>query len=194
MLGIILCGGKSLRMGNDKGLLFHQDEVWAQVAYDKLRLVGLPVKLSVNAAQQEDYAKHFGFDQLIVDAPSLAIKGPLLGLLSAHSLFPEEDLFLLACDLLAMEFQLLEKLLHEYASTGSFDAYIFKKGGQQEPICGIYTAQGQKKIMQKLKTTGLEKHSMKYILSNLQVFEIELDGKDEKAFTNFNSHADLNGL
>jgi hypothetical protein len=35
---------------------------------------------------------------------------------------------------------------------------------------------------------------MKYILGNLQVFEIKLDGKDEKAFTNFNSHADLNGL
>jgi len=194
MLGIILCGGKSLRMGNDKGLLVYQDELWAQVAYDKLRLAGLPIKLSVNATQQEDYTKHFGLDQLIVDDLSLTIKGPLLGLLSGHSLFPEEDLFLLACDLLAMEFHLLERLLNEYTAEGSFDAYIFNKGGQQEPICGIYTAKGLKKIMQLLKTSGLEKYSMKYILSNLKVFEIALDEKDEKAFTNFNSHADINGL
>ncbi|GGH03134.1 NTP transferase domain-containing protein [Pedobacter zeae] len=48
MLGIVLCGGQSLRMGTDKGLLIHQDKLWAQVAADKLSVLDLLVNFSVN--------------------------------------------------------------------------------------------------------------------------------------------------
>jgi molybdopterin-guanine dinucleotide biosynthesis protein A len=36
MLGIILCGGQSLRMGRDKGLLKLEAKTWAQTAIDKM--------------------------------------------------------------------------------------------------------------------------------------------------------------
>ncbi len=194
MLGIVLCGGQSLRMGTDKGLLSHQDKLWAQVACDKLNLLDLPVKFSVNPSQQETYAGYFGKEQLIVDDPSLDIRGPLLGVLSAHLSNPEEDLFLLACDMLMMEARLLEKLIHSFKTDHSFDAYIFIKDKQQEPLCGIYKAAGLKNIMHLLQTSGLPKHSMKYILSNLHVCEIMVDDADYRYFGNFNSHAEINGL
>jgi len=194
MLGIILCGGKSLRMEADKGLLVHQDELWAQIALAKLSLLGIPVKLSVNSAQMLPYTAHFNAQQLIVDDPLINLNGPLLGLLSAHLRAPDEDLFLLACDLLLMEHRVLEKMLYSYRSMGGAEAYIFTKDGQREPMCGIYTAKGLKNIMLKLQTTGLEKHSMKFMLGNLKVFEMELTGNDHLFFRNFNSHADINGL
>lgn len=194
MLGIVLCGGQSLRMGTDKGLLNHQDRLWAQAACDKLSSLNLPVKFSVNPSQQETYTSYFGNEQLIVDDPSLDIRGPLLGVLTAHLSNPEEDLFLLACDMLLMEIGFLEKLIHAVKADDAFDAYIFIKDGQQEPLCGIYKAEGLKKIVHLLQTNGLAKHSMKYVLSNLRVCETAIGDQDYRYFSNFNSHAEINGL
>ena len=194
MLGIVLCGGQSLRMGTDKGLLNHQDKLWAQVAADKLVSLDLPVKFSVNPLQQSTYTGYFGDQQLIVDDPLLDVRGPLLGVLSAHLSNPAEDLFLLACDILLMETRLLEKLIHSAKADGTFDAYIFTKDGQQEPLCGIYKAEGLKNIINLLKSNGLVRHSMKYTLSNLRVYEISVDDHEYRYFGNFNSHAEINGL
>ena len=48
MLGIVLCGGQSLRMGKDKGLLKLEAKTWAQTAIDKIAVLNFPVKISVN--------------------------------------------------------------------------------------------------------------------------------------------------
>ncbi|MBE5319959.1 molybdenum cofactor guanylyltransferase [Pedobacter sp. MR2016-19] len=194
MYGIILCGGQSLRMGTDKGLLNHDDKLWAQAAADKLGSLDLPVKFSVNPLQQPTYSGYFGDQQLIVDNPSLDLRGPLLGVLSAHLSNPEEDLFLLACDILLMETRLLEKLIHSAKADDSFDAYIFTRDGQQEPLCGIYKAEGLKKIIFMLQNNALVKHSMKYVLANLNVCEINIEKHDYRYFGNFNSQEEINGL
>ncbi|MDQ0639003.1 molybdopterin-guanine dinucleotide biosynthesis protein A [Pedobacter sp. W3I1] len=194
MLGIVLCGGQSLRMGTDKGLLNHQDKLWGQVAADKLGSLDLPVKFSVNPLQQSTYTGYFGNERLIVDDPSLDVRGPLLGVLSAHLSNPEEDLFLLACDILLMETRLLEKLMHSAKADDSFGAYIFTKDDQQEPLCGIYKSEGLKSIIFMLQNDTLVKHSMKYVLGNLRVCEIAVEDQDYRYFGNFNSHAEINGL
>ncbi|MES1226406.1 MAG: NTP transferase domain-containing protein, partial [Bacteroidota bacterium] len=36
MIGVILCGGQSVRMGADKGMLRLQTKTWAQIAVDKM--------------------------------------------------------------------------------------------------------------------------------------------------------------
>lgn len=193
MLGIVLCGGQSLRMGTDKGLLSHQNKLWATLAADKLSPLGIPVKFSVNATQKANYTNYFDEEQLIVDHPSLDIKGPLLGVLSAHLANPKEDLFLLACDMLMMETRLLEKLVCSTKST-AFDAFIFKNRQQQEPLCGIYRSGGLKKILELLNKGNLAKHSMKYVLSNLNVSETPVEEKDYPCFGNFNSQEEVKGL
>ena len=71
MIGIILCGGQSSRMGSDKGLLKLEANTWAQTAVDKLSILDTPVKLSVNRQQLNDYAEVFAADDLVVDAASL---------------------------------------------------------------------------------------------------------------------------
>lgn len=194
MLGVVLCGGQSLRMGTDKGLLNHQDKLWAQVAADKLALMQIPVVFSVNPAQQKTYEGYFSEAQLVIDPPSLDVRGPLLGVLSAHTLNPKQDLFVLACDLLLMESRLLKKISDTYHASGTFEAYIFTRKGEQEPLCGIYTAKGLKSIWHLLQTHQLTRHSMKFVLSKLQVCEIAVEDKDDRFFGNFNSHAEINGL
>jgi molybdenum cofactor guanylyltransferase len=51
MLGIVLCGGQSSRMGTDKGLMVNEARTWAQTAVDKLTTLLIPVKISVNEKQ-----------------------------------------------------------------------------------------------------------------------------------------------
>jgi molybdenum cofactor guanylyltransferase len=194
MMGIILCGGQSSRMGSDKGLLVHEAKTWAQTAFDKLSVLNIPIKFSVNEKQQNDYAKVFANDVLIVDNASLDIHGPLLGVLSAHLQNTNEDLFLLACDLPLMETNLLKELFALYQQSKKYEAYIFTNNKEQEPLCGIYTAAALQKIIALLKKNKLTKHSMKFILSKLIVCEIALHENQKVYFRNFNAHADINGL
>jgi molybdenum cofactor guanylyltransferase len=194
MLGIILCGGQSSRMGSDKGLLVHEAKTWAQTAFDKLSAIHIPIKFSVNEKQQHDYAKVFTDDALIIDDPALHINGPLLGVLSAHLQNPNDDLFLLACDLPLMETNLLKELFALYQQSKKYEAYIFTNSKEQEPLCGIYTAAALQKIMALQQENKLTRHSMKFILSKLIVCEIALLDNQKVYFRNFNAHADINGL
>ncbi len=73
MLGIILCGGQSSRMGSDKGFLVNEAKTWAQSAYDKLATLNIPIKLSVNEKQFADYAKVFAAENLISDDTTVDI-------------------------------------------------------------------------------------------------------------------------
>lgn len=194
MLGIVLCGGQSSRMGSDKGLLIHEAKTWAQTAVEKLAVLQLPIKLSVNEQQQSEYAKVFNPEWLITDDVSLDIKGPLLGVLSAHLQNPGKDFFILACDLPLMDANLLKELFSLYQQSKKYDVYIYTNDKEQEPLCGIYTSKALKKIMALQKQNKLIKHSMKFILSQLVVCEIAAHELQKIFFRNFNAHADINGL
>lgn len=194
MLGIILCGGQSSRMGSDKGLLMYEAKTWAQTAFEKLSTLNLPLQLSINQQQKNDYLKVFKPELLIVDNTDLNIRGPLLGVLSAHLQNPDDDLFLLACDLPLMDSNLLKELLTLYTAQNKFEAYIFTNNKEPEPLCGIYTARALKKIIALYQSDKLTRHSMKFVLSQLVVCEIALLDDQKKYFRNFNAHADINGL
>lgn len=194
MIGIVLCGGKSFRMGSDKGLLKLEAKTWAQTAVDKLAVLKIPIKISVNKQQRVAYAEAFAEAQLIVDEPLLALRGPLQGLLSCHLRFPEEDLFVLACDLPLMEPAMLLALYKQYGLNSDATAHVFTNAGEPEPLCAIYTARGLAAILAMEKKGLLLKHSMKFMLDQLTVNTIPLADEEKKYFRNFNAHAELNGL
>ncbi|MET1056061.1 MAG: molybdenum cofactor guanylyltransferase [Pedobacter sp.] len=190
MLGVVLSGGQSTRMGKDKGLLLYRKRLWAEIAEEKLLSLNIPVRISVNPAQPMAYLNHFSPAKLIVDNPSLTIKGPLSGLLSVHLSAPEDDLFLLACDMILMEKRLLFNLQNALEGNDSAEAVIYTRDEQQEPLCGIYTASGLRKITSLLQLQRISKSSMKFILSHLKVLEIPLEKQDYHMFSNFNSSED----
>lgn len=194
MLGIVLCGGKSTRMGTDKGLLNSGAQTWAQTAMDKLSSLNLEVFLSVNVIQFTDYLPCFTEKQLIKDNGDLEVNGPLAGVLSVHLEYPDEDLFVLACDMPLMDAVILNELLLVYGENPAADAYIFSNEDEPEPLCAIYTAKGLSYIIHLLKANELTKHSMKFMLGHLHVFTVALNAEQKKYFRNFNSGAELNGL
>ncbi len=194
MTGIVLCGGQSSRMGSDKGLLSSSGTNWVQAAVDKLAHLNIAVKVSVNSQQYPGYASSFSFTDLVTDDTNLPVKGPLLGVLSSHLKFPGEDLFVLACDMPLMEPFLLEFLFMRYQQEPPATAYIFSVEEQPEPLCGIYKAKGLSFILDKLVSGQLARHSMKFVLEQLDTLIIEATDEQKKFFRNVNTHADLNGL
>jgi molybdopterin-guanine dinucleotide biosynthesis protein A len=191
MLGVILCGGESSRMGKDKGLMESQNKTWVQLATVKLEQLGIPVVISISEKQKENYEKALPGKSLIVDDPTIALKGPLAALLSVHLQYPGEDLFVLACDLPLMETSVLDELYCSYLDNNQFQAFVYTKDADPEPLCGIYTAKGLELIFRMHQTKKLEKHSMKYTLDQLLIHNIPIPENKKQCFRNFNSPEDV---
>jgi molybdopterin-guanine dinucleotide biosynthesis protein A len=181
-------------MGKDKGLLKLEAKTWAQTAIDKMTLLSLPVVISVNAAQYNEYTSIFPSYHLIKDDESLQLRGPLCAVLSIHLQYPSEDLFVLACDMPLLDPALLKELLSHYNGHPTFDAFVFKNENEPEPLCGIYKAKGLAHILTMYRSGQLSKHSMKFMLEHISSFFIPLTPDQKTSFRNFNAHADINGL
>jgi molybdopterin-guanine dinucleotide biosynthesis protein A len=190
---VVFCGGQSSRMGRDKALLPSGSGNWLLHSASLLAFLQGKVLVSINDKQREFFIEHFPQDHLIEDNLKLGIRGPVCGLLSVHEKCPETDLFVLACDLQKMEPKVLEQLTNIYTSNPGFDAYLWTSNGEPEPLCGIYCRIGLHKIFSLLKTGQLERHSMKFLISNLNCKLQPVPDQYVEYFKNFNSHADLNG-
>ncbi|WP_207425555.1 molybdenum cofactor guanylyltransferase [Pedobacter sp. SYSU D00535] len=158
LLGVVLCGGQSKRMGSDKGLLNTNGKPWAIMVANKLEELDLPVALSINPTQQESYEAIFPNGTLIVD--NLEIEGPLEGLLTVHKNFPDKDLLLMACDLIDMDNSTLQGLLNVYSSEPGYDYYVYDQDGFAQTFCAIYTSKALKEVFRKFENKAFKKYSL----------------------------------
>jgi len=191
MTGVILAGGQSIRMGNDKGLLKYGRQTWAQQALDKLSALQIPVTISVNMQQLSSYQSVFSSHQLVTDSPALAIGGPLKGIMTLHLLYPHEDLFILACDMINMQTDVLAFIFKAYQHHPA-EALVLMKEKQAEPLCGIYAAKALSRIYTLYINQELHQHSMKYVLNQLEACYLPVPEKWKTYFNNYNSLSDLN--
>jgi molybdopterin-guanine dinucleotide biosynthesis protein A len=191
MTGVILCGGQSTRMGTDKGMLQRDTTTWAQLAFNKLAALSIPVVLSVNQQQQNSYRNIFDQSLLIEDDSKLDIGGPLRGILSVHNKFPSVDLFVLACDMLAMDALVIDVLYENTLTNNNNEALVFKNEQKVEPLCGVYLSKGLKHIYALYQQQQLKKHSMMYVLKSLNTKYLSLPDTWEKYFNNYNSPEDF---
>jgi len=187
MTGVVLCGGQSTRMNADKGLLQKNNITWAQHTANKFSDLHLPFIVSLNQQQPHFYASLFNAEKLLVDDKDMTVKGPLLGLLSVHQQLPEEDLFVLACDMQEITKDLLQNLLNAYKQ-GYDDAYVYITECPQ-PLCGIYTSKGLAKIYELHQQ--LKRYSMMHVLELLHTKYMKAGEDLFRCFTNYNSPEDI---
>ena len=182
LTGLVLCGGQSLRMGMDKGLIQTGNSTWAALACKKLEKYCEEVFISINQKQKVNYLNQFQSEKLITD--NLKIKGPLCGILSFHQHFPENDLLILACDMLLVTDDLVMQLINIYKNKNRSAFYVFKNNGQIEPLLGIYTSVGLKKIFSKYSINEeFEFSIIKNLISSNTLF---IEANNASAFQNFN--------
>jgi molybdopterin-guanine dinucleotide biosynthesis protein A len=192
MTGVVLCGGQSLRMGADKGLLKFDDQaIWAQHVYEILAALKMPVAVSVNNHQAKRYACFFDAQQLVYDNNKLTMGGPLKGILSVHVKYPDEDLLILACDMIHMQ---QEPLLHLIQSVNTREeAFVFCNDTHAEPLCAVYTSKALHKLYTLYANNHLHKQSMHYALQQLEVLYTDVLPEWKSFFNNYNCREDLDG-
>lgn len=181
-----MCGGQSRRMGSDKGLLKQVDLTWAEIAVAKFSKLEMDVLISVNKEQLENYSNIFSTDQLIVDDEGISVKGPLLGLLTVHQSVPTEDLCVLACDMVDITEEVLERLV-ETSLDCKYHAYVYQTRESSQPLCAVYTSQGLDDIYGRYELNDLKKFSMMHVLDFIHVKYMPADASLARCFNNYNS-------
>jgi len=189
MLGVVLCGGESKRMGFDKGSLVLENKRWAEIVLSNLSALQIHSVISVNKTQVKLYSQIFPADQLVTDNESIPLKGPLLGLLSVHRQCPGEDLLVIACDMINMQPSVLQNLLMAY-HLNTNDACVFITNQKIQTLCGIYTSRGLKHLLDLCLKNQLKKFSMVYALELLNPKYIPAHNFSQ-CFANYNSVEDI---
>ena len=148
--GLVLAGGKSRRMGQDKALLDRDGQ--SQLAY----LAGLLEKkvgrvfVSTRVDQKDDGERR-KYAQIVDRYDDI---GPLAGILSAMEECPEADWLVVACDLPNINGETISYLLENCSAEQPFTAYVSSHDGLPEPLCAIYRA-GSIDIIRRFADEGI---------------------------------------
>lgn len=183
ILGVVLCGGESKRMGTDKGLKKIENTIWAQWVAGKLNFVNCPVVYSVNQTQFEKYSAHISPEHLITDDNDM--KGPMRGLFSVHNKFPDNDLLVLACDMLELDDFTIRHLMQVYEEEQGYDFYVHRDKEFDQPFCSIYTGSGLQALEAFVQAHIMTDFSMQSLLRKGNTKRITINHRN--AFENYNT-------
>ncbi|WP_309400340.1 molybdenum cofactor guanylyltransferase [Cerasicoccus maritimus] len=135
MLGLVLAGGQSRRMGQDKASLdWGGMPLWRKQA-ELLKACGLSVGVSIREGQVLPGSNAYE-DALISDAFEGA--GPLAGWMSAWQKFPNHALLVVACDLPLLDVSTIQTLIEQRSPNAWATAYRSSSDSLPEPMCAIY--------------------------------------------------------
>lgn len=126
--GVVMAGGKSSRMGSDKGLVEFGGKPLVQYAIDSLKSVCDNVLISTH----NPVYSQFGLPLIADEIPDC---GPIGGIYSALKASTTDQILVLACD---MPFVTSETLLKLIAQNKGFECIVPRVGGKLEPLCSIY--------------------------------------------------------
>ena len=131
--GLVLSGGKSTRMGTDKGLIAYHGIPQREYLYQMLEKIFDQTFMSIRKEQEAEISSTFN---TIIDED--IFKGPFNGILSAHKKYPDVAWLILACDLPLIDEKSLRELIA--ARKGSAEATAFAQKGNPlpEPLCAIW--------------------------------------------------------
>lgn len=131
-MGLVLTGGKSERMKEDKALIQYKGKAHAHYIHDVLSKYCDGVYLSARQDQWKNSA--------LAELPTIvdSYEGPIGGMLSAFEKHPDANWVVVACDLVHFNEKTVEKLLAN-ASEKVATAYKNSEKGFPEPLCAFYT-------------------------------------------------------
>lgn len=189
--GLVLSGGESRRMGQDKGLMTRESVAWVNRAGTWLQRLGVPIGVMIREAQKAAYEEEvFPEFELITDH-DLAVHGPLRGLLSFHRTYPDSDVLVLPCDMPALSAELLSGLVAFYQATPGKDAWVYEDRERVQPFPGIYASAHLVQIWQQLESGALPRASLMYVLSSGATARKPIADEEGVLFHNANSPDDL---
>jgi molybdopterin-guanine dinucleotide biosynthesis protein A len=131
--GLVLSGGKSTRMGTDKGLIAYHGIPQRDHLYQLLENSCDKTFMSIRKEQEAEISSTFN---TIVDED--VFKGPFNGILSAHKKYPDVAWLVLACDLPLIDEKSLRELIETRKGSADATAFAQKENPLPEPLCAIW--------------------------------------------------------
>lgn len=126
--GIVLSGGKSSRMGREKGLCEFNGKMLVQYAIEALKPFCERIIIIANIAGYEKFSYEV-FTDKIKDL------GPIGGIYTGLSYSKTEDNFVLSCDMPMISNQLIEYIL---LNRKQKQIVVPSNDGYFEPLCAFY--------------------------------------------------------
>lgn len=177
----LLAGGKSSRMGKDKGLITLADKPMVKYAIETMDAIGLSPTIVAN---NDEYAS-LGFP-LIKDL--IPDKGPMGGLHTAMEDNQATYVFLVSCDLPFVPKEAFQKLID---SINDQPIIVSEFMGKINPLFALYHKDLKDQITKNIEE---EKLKMQDFISETSCEKIDMQDlvlQSPKRFTNINTPEDL---
>lgn len=133
LYGLVLAGGKSTRMGEDKALISWYGMPQYAYVYEMLELVCEKVYLSCREEQQSMFPL---IENFVFDFGEVA--GPTAGILSAFSMHRNSAWLVVACDLPLIDVATLKYLMANRNSELLATTFVSPHDGLPEPLITIW--------------------------------------------------------
>lgn len=149
LYGLVLAGGKSTRMGRDKGLIKWHGKSQRYYLADLMGQFCEDVFISIRPDQKDKIKNPYKtipdmYDDL----------GQYGGILSALTTYPEKSFLVVACDLPLIDARAMEYLIKNRDSQKIATSYESGIDHLPEPLCAIWEAKS-KRILLKLLDEGI---------------------------------------
>ena len=193
---IILCGGRSRRMGKDKGSLVLNDKPMLMHVLDAVKEIADEIVLVLRDKEQIDKYKTIlkGIElSIIVVTDETKDQGPLVGILTGLSYIKSDYAQILPCDSPFISKSFVLKMF-EIAESKEFDAVVpIWDDGHIEPLHSIYRKNILVIIRDLIKN---KRRNVKSLIDNLNVKYVDVEELDEStmSFRNLNTVEEFEGI
>ena len=178
----ILCGGKSSRMGTEKGLVLYQKKTFVQWSIEATRTITPTLFL---VTENSDYNR-FGYP-LIND--TVKSKGPVGGIYTALKNSTTPWNLILSCDLPGITSAVVENLVEE-TNPGTLVSFLCKNQ-KAYPLMGMYHKDSFLVFTEALENNTL---CLMDLIKKLNHQAIEIPFSQQKQINNINTKKELHLL
>ncbi|MCB4807093.1 molybdenum cofactor guanylyltransferase [Tamlana sp. 62-3] len=180
--GIVLAGGKSSRMGTDKGFLKLNNKYFVSHSIDALKPL-VSETLIVSDNKDYDVFKCQRVEDTIKNS------GPVAGIYSGLAASKTKWNLILSCDIPLIKTEILQKLLNEIPN--DFDAVLTKSNNRLMPLIGLYKKSCRNTFKNALQNN--EKR-LQMVLKSLKTKQIVLKNNEQQTTTNINTPNEFNAI
>lgn len=145
LYGLVLAGGQSKRMGEDKSLIQYHNQPHAVYCFNLLAKYCEKVFLSLRAEQS------LKLQQLPHVLDSMDSVGPITGILAAMDQHPEVAWLVLACDFPRINDKTIKALISVRDPNICATAFTMGPNRKPEPLCCIYEPSIKSTIKESIK-------------------------------------------
>jgi len=180
--GIVLAGGKSSRMGTDKGLLNFNSKPFIQYSIDALK----PLVSEIIIVSDDKNYDSFGFKR-VLDAIKDA--GPVSGIYSGLNVSKTKYNLILSCDIPFITPEVLMKLINNIDD--DTEIVQAESNGKSMPLVAIYHKQVKERFYNYLRDG---ERRLRVVVKNCKYKNVILDETEKHTTINVNTQEEFNQI